>query len=155
MVDKDARKNGSAGRTSKKWTVGDYLRLLLGLGLLVGLVWYLPGLALAAAVVLAVLIPIMILSERFSGSVGPRIPVLGKVAGAAIVLAFFGGETARFRHAARRRGGVAARGAGSTARNPLPVIGFIRTTSSQDYTRLVPVFRHRLGEMGLTRRFVT
>jgi hypothetical protein len=91
MVDKDARKNGSAGRTSKKWTVGDYLRLLLGLGLLVGLVWYLPGLALAAAVVLAVLIPIMILSERFSGSVGPRIPVLGKVAGAAIVLAFFGG----------------------------------------------------------------
>jgi hypothetical protein len=49
--------------------------------------------------------------------------------------------------------GSRARGAWSTARNPLPVIGFIRTTSSQDYTPLVPAFHHGLGEMGLTRRF--
>jgi hypothetical protein len=51
--------------------------------------------------------------------------------------------------------GSRARGAWSTARNPLPVIGLIRTTSSRDYTPLVPAFRHGLGEMGLTRRFVT
>ena len=29
----------------------------------------------------------------------------------------------------------------------IPVIGFIRTTSSKDYTPVVPAFRRALGEM--------